>query len=57
MMNPTFPLQQATQFLTDPEEAASPRRDPDPFEDSILADAEAEEMAELWAGDTGNRGA
>lgn len=55
-MTTTSPLHQATQFLTESEETASPRRDPDPFEDSILADAEAEQMAELWAADPGNQG-
>jgi hypothetical protein len=46
-----------TQLLTDPEEAAIPRRDAEPTEDPFLADAEEEEIAELWAGDPGNQGA
>lgn len=31
--------------------------DAEPDEDPVLADAEQEEMAELWAHDTGNQGA
>ena len=46
-----------TQLLTDPEGAAIYRRDPEPIEDPVLADAEEEEIAELWAGDPGNQGA
>ena len=46
-----------TQLLTDPEEAAIRRREPEPIEDPVLADAEEEEIAELWAGDPGNQGA
>lgn len=57
MMTTNDPIHQAMQFLTDPEETVSPRRDPDPFDDSILADAEAEEMYQLWAADPGNQGA
>jgi hypothetical protein len=45
------------QLLTDPEGAAIRRRDAEPIEDPILADAEEEEIAELWAGDPGNQGA
>lgn len=43
--------------LTDPEEAAIARRDAEPAEDRVPADAEEEEIAELWAGDPGNQGA
>jgi hypothetical protein len=46
-----------TQLLTDPEGAAIGRRDAEPTEDPVLADAEDEEIAELWAGDPGNQGA
>ena len=46
-----------TQFLTDPEGAAIRTRDADPIEEPVLADAEEEEMAELWAADPGNQGA
>ena len=44
-----------TQPLTDPEAAAIRRRDAEPIEDPVLADAEEEEIAELWAGDPGIR--
>ena len=46
-----------TQFLTDPEGAAIRTRDAEPIEEPVLADAEEEEMAELWAADPGNQGA
>ena len=46
-----------TQLLTDPEGAVIRRGDPEPIEDPVLADAEEEEIAELWAGDPGNQGA
>jgi hypothetical protein len=45
------------QLLTDPEEAAIRRRDAEPIEDPAMAEAEEEEIAELWAGDPGNQGA
>ena len=45
-----------TQLLTDPEGAAIRRQDAEPIEDPVLADAEEEEIAELWAGDPGNQG-
>ena len=45
------------QRLTDPEEPAVRRGDPEPVESPVLADAEEEEIAELWAGDPGNQGA
>ena len=45
-----------TQF-TDPEGAAIRTRDAEPIEEPVLADAEEEEMAELWAADPGNQGA
>lgn len=57
MMTEPFPLQQATQFLSDPEEIGDPMRDPAPMEEPDLADAEEEAMAELWAADPGNQGA
>jgi hypothetical protein len=43
--------------LSDPETAAIQRRDAEPTEDRVLADAEEEEMEELWASDPGNQGA
>jgi hypothetical protein len=48
-----------TQLLTDLEGATIRRRDAEPIEDPVpvLADAEEEEIAELWAGDPGNQGA
>ena len=46
-----------TQLLTDPEGTASRTRDAEPIEEPVLADAEEEEMAELWAADPGNQGA
>ena len=46
-----------TQLLTDPEGTAIQRRDAEPIEGPVLADAEEEEIAELWAGDPGNQGA
>jgi hypothetical protein len=45
------------QLLTDPEGTAIRIRDEEPIEDAVLADAEEEEIAELWAGDPGNQGA
>jgi hypothetical protein len=46
-----------SQLLNDREGAASRRRDAEPVEDLVLAEAEEEEIAELWAGDPGNQGA
>jgi hypothetical protein len=46
-----------TQLLTDLEGATIRRQDAEPIEDPVLADAEEEEIAELWAGDPGNQGA
>jgi hypothetical protein len=46
-----------TQFLTDPDAAAIRIRDAEPIEDPFLSDAEEEELAELWASDSGNQGA
>jgi hypothetical protein len=46
-----------TQLLTDPEIAATYRRDLEPIEEPVLTDAEDEELAELWASDSGNQGA
>lgn len=51
------PLREATQLLMDPEEAANERRDAEPSGEPLLADAEEEEMVELWAADPGNQGA
>jgi hypothetical protein len=46
-MTTTVPIPEVMQLLSDPE----------PIEDPVLADAEEEEIAELWAGDRGNQGA
>ena len=56
-MTTPVPIPEVTQFLPDPEGAAIRRRDAEPIEDPVLADAEEEEMAELWARDPGNQGA
>ena len=55
-MSTPVPTPEMTQLLADPE-AALRSRDVAPKEDPVLADAEEEEIAELWAGDTGNQGA
>ena len=52
-MTTTIPIPEVTQFFTDPEGTAFRRRDAEP----VLADAEEEEIAELWAADPGNQGA
>ena len=57
IMTTTVPISELTQLLTDPNGAAIRRRDAEPNEDLVLADAEEEEIAELWAGDPGNQGA
>lgn len=56
-MTTTVPIPEVTQRLTGPDGAAIRRRDAEPIEDPVLADAEEEEMAILWAGDPGNQGA
>ena len=53
MMTTTVTIPEVTQLLTDPEGAFFRRLDADP----LLADAEEEELAELWASDRGNQGA
>lgn len=45
------------QLLADPEGTAIRRRDAEPIEDPVPADAEEEEFLELWASDPGNQGA
>jgi hypothetical protein len=57
MTTTTVPIPEVTQFLTDPEGAAIRRRDAEPIDAPVLADAEEEEIAQLWAADTGNQGA
>ena len=56
-MTKTVPIPEARQLLTDSERSAIGRRQAEPIEDPVLADAEEEEMALLWASDTGNQGA
>ena len=50
-------MMNTTQRLTDPEGAAIWGRNAEPIEEPVLAEAEEEEVAELWAGDPGNQGA
>ena len=56
-MTTTVPIHDMKHFLTYPEGPAIRRGDAEPMEDLDLADAEEEEMAELWASDPGNQGA
>ena len=56
-MTTPVPIPGVTQFLTESEGAAMRRRDAEQIEDPVLADAEEEEIAELWASDRGNQGA
>jgi len=56
-MSTASPTPERTQLLTGPEISAIRTPGADPIEDGVLADAEEEEIAELWAGDTGNQGA
>jgi hypothetical protein len=56
-MTSTIPIADMTRFLADPEGAAIQRPDAEPIEYPVLADAEEEELAELWARDAGNQGA
>ena len=53
----TFPKPELTRVLTETEGAATRRQDAEQIEDPALADAEEEEMLQLWAGDPGNQGA
>jgi hypothetical protein len=46
-----------TQFLAVPQGVAIQRLDAEPIEYPVLADAEEEELAELWSRDAGNQGA
>ena len=56
-MTTTFRIPEVAQLLTDREGASIRIRDAEPSDDPALADAEEEEIAELWAGDPGNQGA
>ena len=55
-MAKTDSMYEMTQRFSDPDGTIR-GRDAEPNEDRLLADAEAEEIAELWAGDPGNQGA
>ena len=48
---------EVTLVLNDPQGNVIRRRDSDQIVEPVLADAEEEEIAELWAGDPGNQGA
>ncbi len=56
-MTTTVRIPEVTRFSNDPEGAAIRRGDAEPIEFPVLADAEEEEIAALWAGDPGNQGA
>lgn len=56
-MATTVPIPEVKQFLTHPDAAAFRSRDAQPVEDPVLAEAEEEEIAQLWAADPGNQGA
>lgn len=53
----TIPIPELKQFLTDPEGTGVGRRDAEQPESLPPADAEEEEIAQLWAADPGNQGA
>jgi hypothetical protein len=55
-MNTKVPIAEVAKRLADSAGAAIRRQDAEPIEDPELADAEEEEMAELWAADPGNQG-
>jgi hypothetical protein len=57
MMITTIPIPEDTQHLTAPEGAAIRREEAEPVQGLLMADAEEEEIAELWAVDPGNQGA
>ena len=57
MMTKTVSIPEERRFLTDPEGAGIRTGDAEPNDDSVLADAEEEEMAVLWLADPGNQGA
>ena len=56
-MTTTVPIPEGSQLLTEPEGAATRIQTQEPTEDPVLADAEEEEIEQLWAADTGNQGA
>jgi hypothetical protein len=56
-MSTAFSIRKTSQFLSDRERVANRRQDAESIEEPDLADAEEQEIAELWAADTGNQGA
>ena len=56
-MTTTVPIPEMTQRFSDSQGAAIPRPDAEPIESPLTADAEEEEIEELWAADPGNQGA
>lgn len=57
MTTTMLPIFDGTQLLTASETAVLRERDAEPTNEAALAEAEEEEMAELWASDRGNQGA
>ena len=55
-MTTKVPIREEKQLVTDLAGDAW-RRDAEPIKSSVSADAEEEEMIELWAADPGNQGA
>ncbi len=55
-MPTTFSSPDSTQLSTAPERAVIPNGDGEAIRPPVLADAEEEEIAELWAADPGNQG-
>lgn len=56
-MTTTVPIPEVAQLLCDPEGSALRRGEAEPMEAPDPADAEEEEIAQLWAADPGNQGA
>ena len=57
MTTTTYPIHEGRQFFINPQGAAFKNQKQEPIDPSLLADAEEEEMLELWAMDRGNQGA
>jgi hypothetical protein len=55
-MTISAPISNMARFLNEREEVGLTSRDTEPIDDRVLADAEEEEFAELWASDRGNQG-
>lgn len=56
-MSTKLSVADATRLVTDAERSALGTLDAEPIAEPVLADAEEQEIAELWAGDPGNQGA